>query len=86
VAEVGRVVIYYVLVEQGRRLADQLGPACTFQLLDVTSENRHAAFARTRGKYASGPAGLHETGGHQGKIGVLVFFLLSEESRYITGS
>ena len=38
VAEGGRVVIGDVLVEQGRRLADQLGPACTFQLLDVTSE------------------------------------------------
>ena len=38
VAEGGRVVIGDVLVEQGRRLAAELGPACTFQLLDVTSE------------------------------------------------
>ena len=38
VAEGGQVVIGDVLVEQGRRLAAELGPACTFQQLDVTSE------------------------------------------------
>ena len=40
VAEGGRVVIGDVLVEQGRKLAAELGPACTFQLLDVTSESQ----------------------------------------------
>ena len=67
VAEGGRVVIGDVLVEQGRRLAEELGPACTFQLLDVTSEHRYAACAHTRGKSAPGPAGPDETVGHQGK-------------------
>jgi len=38
VAEGGKVVIGDVLVENGQRLADELGDACTFQRLDVTSE------------------------------------------------
>ena len=40
VAEGGQVVIGDVLVEQGRRLAAELGPACTFHPLDVTSEEQ----------------------------------------------
>ena len=38
VAEGGKVVIGDVLMEQGRKLADELGDACTFQPLDVTNE------------------------------------------------
>ncbi len=38
VAEGGKVVVGDVLVEQGQRLAAELGDACTFQALDVTSE------------------------------------------------
>ena len=38
VAEGGRVVIADVLEREGRALAAQLGPAATFQFLDVTSE------------------------------------------------
>ncbi len=38
VAEGGRVVIGDVRLELGRQLAAELGPACTFQPLDVTSE------------------------------------------------
>ena len=38
VAEGGKVVIGDVLVEQGQKLADELGDACTFRPLDVTVE------------------------------------------------
>ena len=38
VAEGAKVVIGDVLAEEGRQLAHQLGPACIFQQLDVTSE------------------------------------------------
>lgn len=38
VAEGGQVVIGDVLMEQGRKLADELGDACIFQPLDVTIE------------------------------------------------
>ena len=38
VAEGGKVVIGDVLIEQGRQLAGELGAACKFVLLDVTSE------------------------------------------------
>ena len=38
VAEGAKVVIGDVLAEQGRQLSGQLGPACVFQQLDVTSE------------------------------------------------
>ena len=38
VAEGGKVVIGDVLLEQGQRLAAELGDACVFQPLDVTSE------------------------------------------------
>ena len=38
VAEGGSVVIADVLVEQGQQLAAELGSACTFVPLDVTSE------------------------------------------------
>ena len=38
VAEGGKVVIGDVLVEDGEKLARELGAACTFQGLDVTSE------------------------------------------------
>lgn len=38
VAEGGKVVIGDVLMEDGQRLAAELGAACTFQRLDVTSE------------------------------------------------
>lgn len=38
VAEGGRVVVGDVLVDQGRRLAEELGERCTFQSLDVTSD------------------------------------------------
>lgn len=38
VAEGGKVVIGDVLVDEGRRLATELGDGCTFQPLDVTSE------------------------------------------------
>ena len=38
VAEGGKVVIGDVLLDDGRRLADELGPACRFQPLDVTLE------------------------------------------------
>jgi 3alpha(or 20beta)-hydroxysteroid dehydrogenase len=38
VAEGGKVVIGDVLVEEGRRLAAELGPACSFLKLDVTDE------------------------------------------------
>lgn len=40
VAEGGRVVIGDVLVEDGQRLAGELGDACRFQRLDVTSETQ----------------------------------------------
>lgn len=40
VAEGGRVVIGDVLVEEGQRLAGELGDACRFQRLDVTSETQ----------------------------------------------
>ena len=40
VAEGARVVIADVLVEQGRQLASELGPACSFEPLDVTSESQ----------------------------------------------
>lgn len=40
VAEGGQVVIGGVLLEQGRELADELGSACTFQSLDITSETQ----------------------------------------------
>ncbi len=40
VAEGGRVVICDVLVEDGEKLARELGAACTFQRLDVTSETQ----------------------------------------------
>ena len=38
VAEGGRVVIGDVLVQEGSKLAAELGDACTFKPLDVTSE------------------------------------------------
>lgn len=38
VTEGGRVVVGDVLVDQGRRLAEELGERCRFQPLDVTSE------------------------------------------------
>ena len=38
VAEGGRVVVGDVLMDQGRRLAEELGERCRFQPLDVTSE------------------------------------------------
>ena len=38
VAEGGRVVIGDVLIQEGRQLAAELGDACTFKALDVTSE------------------------------------------------
>lgn len=38
VAEGGKVLIGDVLVEDGEKLAAELGPACRFQHLDVTSE------------------------------------------------
>ena len=38
VAKGGKVVIGDVLLDEGRRLAGELGPACRFQPLDVTSE------------------------------------------------
>ena len=40
VAEGGKVVIGDVLVEDGEKLALELGAACTFQRLDVTSETQ----------------------------------------------
>ncbi len=42
VAEGGRVVICDVLVEDGEKLARELGAACTFQPLDVTSQTQWA--------------------------------------------
>ena len=46
VAEGGKVVIGDVLVEEGGRLAGELGPACRFTALDVTSESQwHDAVA-----------------------------------------
>ena len=39
VAEGGKVVIGDVLVEEGQTLASELGPACAFLPLDVTSES-----------------------------------------------
>lgn len=42
VAEGARVVIGDVLADEGRRLAGELGPACIFQPLDVTSESQWA--------------------------------------------
>ncbi len=42
VAEGGKVVIGDVLVEDGEKLARELGAACTFQPLDVTSEAQWA--------------------------------------------
>ena len=46
VAEGGKVVIGDVLVEEGGRLAGELGPACRFIALDVTSESQwHDAVA-----------------------------------------
>ncbi len=55
VAEGGKIVIGDVLVEDGEKLARELGAACTFQLLDVTSEAQWAdavAKAETMGKMA----------------------------------
>ncbi len=43
VAEGGQVVIGDVLVEDGEKLARELGAACTFQPLDVTSEAQWAS-------------------------------------------
>src|SRR5437773_2185634 len=40
VAEGGRVVIGDILVEDGQRLAAELGERCVFQRLDVTSETQ----------------------------------------------
>ena len=40
VAEGGKVVIGDVLVSEGERLAGELGPACRFIALDVTSESQ----------------------------------------------
>jgi len=40
VAEGARVVMADILVEQGRQLATELGTACTFQPLDVSSETQ----------------------------------------------
>ena len=40
VAEGGKVVIGDVLVEEGQKLAGELGPACAFLPLDVTSESQ----------------------------------------------
>ena len=46
VAEGGKVVIGDVLVDEGGRLAGELGPACRFIALDVTSESQwHDAVA-----------------------------------------
>ncbi len=46
VAEGGKVVVGDVLVEEGGRLAGELGPACRFTTLDVTSESQwHDAVA-----------------------------------------
>ena len=42
VAEGGRVVIGDVLVQEGNKLAAELGDACTFKPLDVTSEAQWA--------------------------------------------
>lgn len=42
VAEGGKVVIADVLVQDGEKLARELGEACTFQHLDVTSEAQWA--------------------------------------------
>ena len=42
VAEGGKVVIADVLVQDGEKLARELGEACTFQPLDVTSEAQWA--------------------------------------------
>lgn len=53
VAEGGRIVIGDVLVEDGEKLARELGAACTFQRLDVTSEAQWAdavTKAETMGK------------------------------------
>ena len=50
VAEGGKVVIADVLVAEGERLARELGDACVFQPLDVTSEAQwDAAVAVARG-------------------------------------
>lgn len=50
VAEGGKVVIGDVLVEDGKKLARELGDACTFQRLDVTSESQWAEAVATAGK------------------------------------
>ena len=53
VAEGGRVVVGDVLVEEGKALAKELGAACVFQPLDVTSEaqwNDAVAVAEKLGK------------------------------------
>lgn len=53
VAEGGKVVIGDVLLEEGKALAAELGDACVFQPLDVTSEqqwNDAVAVAETLGK------------------------------------
>ena len=42
VAEGGKVVIGDVLVDEGRKLAGELGPACAFLPLDVSSETQWA--------------------------------------------
>ena len=53
VAEGGKVIIGAVLVEEGQSLAAELGDACLFQKLDVTSEaqwDKAVALAETVGK------------------------------------
>ena len=55
VAEGGKVVIGDVLVEDGEKLARELGTACRFQALDVTRESQWAdavATAEAMGKLA----------------------------------
>lgn len=72
VAEGGKVIIGDVLEEKGRCLAGELGDACRFQKLDVTSEaqwDEAVALAETAGRLHGlvnnagvfAPLGLMET-------------------------
>ncbi len=73
VAEGARVVIGDVLAVEGRQLAAELGQACRFQLLDVTSETQWAAAVDCA-------RGIGELRGLVNNAGVLIMLPMMETS------
>lgn len=71
VAEGGRVVVGDVLLDEGARLAAELGQACRFEPLDVTSESQWAAAVAAAEK-------LGPLGGLVNNAGVLVMLPMLE--------